>query len=161
MYHNKNDDAQIERTVTISERDLRAAARVMGVLTGLEAGLGSAGAPQSPEGREQCKERAQHHLQDRRKRAELFGRSMFGEPAWDMLVALYVTEASGPRQTIGSLVALSGAPRATAVRWIQYLEEHNLVEREPHPVDRRTAFVHLSGKARNLLDAYFSGTPTR
>ena len=165
MYQDKRDDAQIERTINLSERDVRAAARVLGVLTGLEAGLSrgvEADQPRaSDEDREECRARARQHLHSRRSRAELFGKSMFGEPAWDMLVVLYVNDAFGPRQTIGTLAALSGAPKATAVRWIQYLEGHNLIDRESHPVDRRTAFVSLSEKARALLDAYFSGTATR
>ena len=48
---------------------------------------------------------------------------MFGEPAWDMLLALYFTEDAGPRQTVGRLIKMSNAPTTSALRWVHYLEK--------------------------------------
>jgi DNA-binding MarR family transcriptional regulator len=88
----------------------------------------------------------------------VFGQSMFGEAAWDMLLALYILDISGQRQTVGSLLHFSGTPMSTAKRWLDYLSAHDLVRREAHPTDRRTAFIGLSDRARERLDLYFSET---
>ena len=85
---------------------------------------------------------------------------MFGEAAWDMLLALYILDMSGQRQTVGSLLHFSGTPMSTAKRWLDFLSAHDLVRREAHPTDRRTAFIGLSDRARQKLDLYFSETIT-
>ena len=82
---------------------------------------------------------------------------MFGEAAWDMLLALYILDMTGQRQTVGNLLRFSGTPMTTAKRWLDDLAAHDLVWREPHPTDRRTAFVVLTPKARQKLDLIYSG----
>jgi DNA-binding MarR family transcriptional regulator len=83
---------------------------------------------------------------------------MFGEAAWDMLLALYVTEMSGARHTVSGLVDLSGVPPTTALRWLDFLEQEQLVARRPNPLDGRVFFIEITEKAREALDAYFSET---
>ena len=98
-------------------------------------------------------------MSERKRRARFFSKVMLGEAAWDMLLALYVTDFSGGRQTITKLVNWVDAPRTTANRWIDYLERERLIERTPHPHDRRFVFVNLTEKARSVLDEYFSTLP--
>ena len=45
-------------------------------------------------------------LAERRRRASFFDPTIFGEPAWDILLALYGDERTHGRQTIGQLVNL-------------------------------------------------------
>ncbi len=78
---------------------------------------------------------------------------MFGEPAWDMLLALYITE-TGPRQTVGKISEMSGAPASSAYRWLQYLERERLILREPHLTDRRVIYVELTSKGRETVEGY-------
>ena len=80
---------------------------------------------------------------------------MFGEPAWDILLALYVNEP-GQRQTISRLAETANASKSTALRWLEHLERHGLVRREDHPHDRRTVFVELTDAGRGKLDFYFA-----
>ena len=62
----------------------------------------------------------------RRVRSELFPASMFNEPAWDMLIALYIA----PRApALKDLARATDTPLSTAVRWLEYLENHSLVVR--------------------------------
>jgi DNA-binding MarR family transcriptional regulator len=102
--------------------------------------------------------RARTEFLDRRRRVAIFGQSMFGEAAWDMLLALYILDMSGQRQTVGSLIDFAGTPATTAKRWLDFLMAHDFVRREPHPTDRRTAFVTLTSKARDKLDLYYAET---
>jgi DNA-binding MarR family transcriptional regulator len=96
-------------------------------------------------------------LASRKRRLRHFGKGVFGEPAWEMLLLLYIT-VSGQRQTVARLSELSGASRSTAIRWIEYLEREKLVSREPHPTDKRTDFVQLTDKGKQKLEAYLSET---
>lgn len=92
----------------------------------------------------------------RRARGRFFvGGAMFGEPAWDMLLALYITESS-ERQSVTNLVGLSGVPSTTALRWIDHLVDQGFASRRPHMTDRRMCFIEITDKGRERLDAYFS-----
>ena len=62
--------------------------------------------------------RARQELQDRRRREKIFPLAMFREPAWEMLLLLYLEER---RFTIASLASASRAKSTTALRWIDHL----------------------------------------
>ena len=99
--------------------------------------------------------RAHEILSRRQRRLRHFGKAMFGEPAWEMLLALYV---EGARVPVTRLTELSGGTKATAIRWIEYLEKERLIKREPHPTDRRSLIVHLTDRGLATLEAYLSDT---
>lgn len=137
------------RRVTLSARDIRDAVRLFGRLAEYQEG--------EEGGRALLVSRARRHLAERRKRIGIFGVSMFGEPAWDILLVLY-TEGGRQRQTVGTLANLAGHAPTTAIRWLDYLETQGFARREAHPVDRRSWFIELTDKAYRALDTYFSGT---
>jgi DNA-binding MarR family transcriptional regulator len=103
---------------------------------------------------DQLLRRAKNILQERQRRMSRFGRAMFGEPAWEILLLLYVSEL---RYTTSRLVEASGATRSTAMRWIDYLEKRRFLVRTEHPTDRRSAFVALTHEGKEELAAYLSG----
>lgn len=158
----QNDDAK--RTVTLSSNDLRAARRLLQLLLGGNANdqlsLEPPTRPAEDKTRGALIARAQEEFGKRRRRLAFFRESMFGEAAWDMLLALYILDVSGQRQTVGSLLHFSGASATTAKRWLTFLEGNGLVRRDPHPTDRRLSFVGLTEKAREKLDLYYSETIT-
>lgn len=151
-------------TVTLADADLKAARRLLLLLVGDD--VSAAADLQQPRptqhlrnpDRQALIDRARAQFDDRRRRLRVFGAAMFGEPAWDMLLAVYLLDWAGPRQTIGSVLQFAGASPSTAARWLEFLERQGLVKREAHPTDLRTAYVRLSAEARELLDAYFSET---
>lgn len=106
-------------------------------------------------GRERLLARARETMARRTRRGLNFSNAMFGEPAWDMLLALYTAEASAAAITVTGLTKLSGAPPTTALRWLDYLAKERMVMREPHLIDRRLTYVSLTDKGRQALDAYF------
>lgn len=99
---------------------------------------------------------ARSNIHVRRLRKTHLPQAMFGEPAWDMLLSLYVGYRSGARQTVSNLSYASGAPASTALRWIDYLEQQKLVKRRPSPTDRRVIFVDFTEDARQAVEAYLS-----
>ena len=92
----------------------------------------------------------------RRRRYDEFNPALFGEPAWDMLLELYVRETSGASSTAEQLQTASATPSSTAGRWLQRLENDQLIARRDHPHDRETVFVELTDQGRQTLDRYLA-----
>ena len=158
MYNERSDiPDNVYTLVSLDERDVEDLHRLLGKLR--DRSLDS-GAPDAEvfDGEElKLEQRARRLLENRRKRIAIFGAQMFAEPAWDMLLLLFLS-GRGRRQTQSSLCELSGASRSTAMRWIEFLAGRGLVRREDHPTDKRHNFVSLTEKGRHLLDLYLSET---
>ncbi len=97
--------------------------------------------------------RARAVLRLRGLRTHYFDHAMFSEPAWDILLMLYVSDVS---QKLSHLVEGVESPPTTALRWIDYLENQQLVERTRHPIDQRLVLVGLTSKARDSMDAFLN-----
>ncbi len=157
--------ASIKIGITLSGKDLDDARRVLTKIV-------AQSNPASPTGvvsegcwlpfetdpaRQELLRRAQTALDNRRRRAQIFRRGMFGEPAWEMLLVLYVGDPRHP-QSIGNLSESAGVNGTTALRWLDVLEGDQLIRRENHPFDKRSVLIHLTDKAREAMDLYFSET---
>lgn len=148
-----NDD--FAGRIVLSEKDAREAARLLRMLSeavGID--LSAEESPDNPPSRESLVSRARIVLHSRRARYRHFKRNMFGEPAWDILLVLYITETSRERQTIGRLADWIDTPLSTVVRWVGYLENDGFVARKSHPTDKRTMFIQLLDKGRQAMDNY-------
>lgn len=158
---NRVEDDPI-KTISLHEKDLLEAARVLGQLANA-IGRHADPALVPPIGDDPSRDdlitRARIVLNSRRVRGRYFSPAIFGEPAWDILLVLYITDVAGDRQTIGKLAEWISAPPSTVVRWAGYLEREKLIERHPHPTDRRTMFIRLSDKGRAGLDSYLRALP--
>jgi DNA-binding MarR family transcriptional regulator len=96
-------------------------------------------------------ERAQYILRVRRSRERLLGRAIMGEPAFDLLLCLYVR--SGQRETsLTSLAKPAGIPYSSAMRWTAYLADKGLVARSESEADRRATSVHLTPAGRAIMN---------
>lgn len=83
----------------------------------------------------------------RMRRNELFGAPLFRDPAWDMLLELYVADECGRTVSVSSLCYASGVPPSTALRQVARLEQHGLIERRLDEEDDRRWFVQATPKA--------------
>lgn len=101
--------------------------------------------------------RAEVVFTERQRRAQFFSRSMLGEVAWDMLLAVYIMQ--GRYLTVTKVLAMAVVPPTTGLRWISYLERENLICKSTDPDDRRVACVHLSDHGRELMDTYLGTIP--
>ncbi|MFL6725213.1 MAG: winged helix DNA-binding protein [Sphingomicrobium sp.] len=111
------------------------------------------------DGRNELVAKAQALFSERKRRSQHFNPVMFGEPAWDMLLALYISDVTGGRMSVGRLVSWIGEPQTTALRWINYLEKERLISRASDPRDRRAVTIEITDKARQKLDEYFAALP--
>lgn len=94
-------------------------------------------------------------LKARRRRDRFLDPTLFGEPAWDMLLELYASHLEGRMITVTSLCAAAGVPATTALRWIRVLEDKELVSRKPHRHDKRIYLVDLTANGLSCMQAYF------
>lgn len=99
---------------------------------------------------------ARNTIRARRNRKRVLPAEMFGEPAWDMLLTLFVGSQAGARQTVSNLSMSSGSAATTALRWIDYLERQEFVTRRPSPTDRRITFIDLTEPGRLAVEGYFA-----
>lgn len=147
-----NDRGSVSgKSLELSQRDREDAARLLELL------VGEGPAENQPKEADLLR-LAEAILEDRRRRAQIFNPAMFGEPAWELLLTLFVMDRGGPRLTIGRLAQYARTKLTTALRWLDYLEDQNLIKREQHPNDARTAFIELTDKAREMMQLYLSDT---
>ncbi|MBX9730212.1 MAG: MarR family transcriptional regulator, partial [Sphingomonas sp.] len=77
--------------------------------------------------------------QARRMRDASFGADsvLFGEPAWDILLALYSARADGQELSISTACAAAKVPNTTALRHLGNLEARGMIVRRADSEDRR------------------------
>lgn len=154
MYQDRNPSSgDAAAPLVFSAKDREDAARLLALIVGEERA-------QRTRLLQNTTEVARAVLEDRRRRGRIFNLGMFGEPAWELLLNLYVMDIDGPRLTIGRLIDSTECAQTTALRWLQYLQDQDLIVRQEHPGDARTAFVSLTNKARDALDLYLSQSQT-
>jgi DNA-binding MarR family transcriptional regulator len=102
-------------------------------------GIGAARSLLSAEGR-----LAHTIIARRQERAEVFGDNMFGEPAWDMLLFLFVTHEEQKKISVSGLCTIAGVPSSTGLRWIKHLFERGLISRTPDQSDGRRVWIDLA-----------------
>jgi DNA-binding MarR family transcriptional regulator len=92
----------------------------------------------------------------RRCRDRLFEQRLFGEPAWDMLLALYCFPSQGKLLGVMSLGHAANVPPTTGLGWQKRLEEEGLIERGPCVSDSRQQLVGLTEKGRLVMSKYLT-----
>lgn len=93
-------------------------------------------------------------LMGRRRRPQNFPVVSFGEPSWDMILELYVADCAGQRLDVTSLCATTGVSKTTALRHLDRLTEHGLVDKASDPTDSRRTFVLPSEPLRSQIERW-------
>jgi DNA-binding MarR family transcriptional regulator len=154
MLEEMSDHETRAKRVTLSPEDVRQAIRLLQRLTGPTRRVSDRSVEVAS--RDALSSVAQLSLAVRQERNQHFSPAMFGEPAWDLLLALYVEQAENEAPTVSMLAKVAGIPITTALRWMDYLEEKRLIERERSSFDRRASTVTLSESGRTRLEGYFA-----
>lgn len=95
-----------------------------------------------------------HYLKARRRRQILFPEGLFADPAWDILLDLYVVRLEGREISISSSCIASCVPATTALRWLKTLEERGLIFRRNDKFDKRRIYIRLSDTTASLIDTW-------
>lgn len=93
----------------------------------------------------------------RRRRDRLFNADLFAEPAWDMLLDLFVQRHKERPVSIHSLCIAAAVPTTTAFRWIGKLEARGFIFRRPCSHDNRVIHVTLSESGLDMMERYLRG----
>lgn len=93
----------------------------------------------------------------RQRRVRFFPRSLFSEPAWDVLLVLYLHHGVS-RLCIKDVAQLVDTPATTLLRWLKTLEDEKLISVRKHPCDRRVSLLDLTDLGLSSLAAYFQRT---
>jgi DNA-binding MarR family transcriptional regulator len=105
---------------------------------------------------------AQEIFSSRKRRAAMFkDDDLFGEPAWDIFLALYTAQEAQHKLSLTDVCGVAGVPLATGLRWIGRLEKDGWVYRVPDPVDGRRFWLLLTERASNVMRNYLAGTGLR
>ena len=94
-------------------------------------------------------------IRTRAERGKFLPGHLFADPAWDMLVELYLSDILSQRISVSSLCCASNVPATTALRWIKTLQDEGLIQRTGDPCDHRRYFMSLSENGRVAMDGYF------
>lgn len=98
-----------------------------------------------------ARDRAAEILAMRREREELLGVDIFGEPAWDLLLDLFIQHVDGQRTNSKSAAMAARAPTSTAMRYLNILVDTGLVIKAPSPHDLRVQYVTISPRGYNAM----------
>jgi len=93
---------------------------------------------------------------DRRRRERHLPSRLFGEPAWDILLDLYVAATRGLAVSVSNACLAAATPASTALRWLHHLEVDGLVERLADETDARRHYVRLTDSGMEHMNAYFA-----
>lgn len=92
----------------------------------------------------------------RRRREALmspvFGADLFADPAWDILLDLYVKNGRSEDVSVTQACSAAVVPVTTALRYITVLADRGLIERSKNPDDGRSYLLRLSTEAMRLIE---------
>lgn len=91
----------------------------------------------------------------RRMRSQYFPTELFSDPCWEMLLDLYDAQLAGAEVTVTSLGAASGVPLTTALRRMDQLLGHALIERAGDAEDKRRTIVRLTEGGLEAVERFF------
>ncbi len=112
---------------------------------------------ESPQRIDPVLDNARSTVRRRLLRRQLLGaQELFGEPAWDMLLDLFIHQSAGEPVPMSSLGISTDMPHSSAMKLIQRLCDAGLLVREPDECDGRRTFVRIVPEIEHRLRAYFA-----
>lgn len=102
-------------------------------------------------------DRARDHFKKQKSRERIFGRTtIFSDPAWNILVDLFIASEERKPITVSSACISSSVPTTTALRYLKLLEDDGHILRVEHRSNGRLSLLYLSEATNNQLRRYFA-----
>ncbi len=86
-----------------------------------------------------------------RRRRDVLVKNIFGEPAWDMLLELFIAEAEGRSTPVKNLCLAACASVSTALRRMECLIETGLVDKVDDATDARRSLIQLTDRGLSVM----------
>lgn len=99
---------------------------------------------------------ARQEYGQRRERDKIFEDSLFADPAWDMLLDLFVMASEGKAVSVSRACDIAGVPLPTMHKQVAHLEQKGLIRRIPHSTYAECFYLELTDKAYQNMLHYFS-----
>jgi DNA-binding MarR family transcriptional regulator len=93
-------------------------------------------------------------IKERSYRTKYFGDMDFFDPAWDILLDLYVCKETGRQVSVSSACIASNVPPTTALRYLSSMTDQGILIRVLDETDGRRIFVALSDTSHSLMRQY-------
>ena len=93
---------------------------------------------------------------ERRRRDALFPDGLFGEPAWDLLLAMFVARDRNQATILCKAYKAAGVTDTTGRRLLDRMEEEGLITRRRAPRSRKMRIVELTDLAVERLTDYLA-----
>ncbi|WP_347567177.1 MarR family transcriptional regulator [Sphingobium sp. BYY-5] len=93
---------------------------------------------------------AKQYLEIRRQRCEEVP-DLFQDPAWDILIDLFLSNLNGKRVSVSSACIASCAPPTTALRYIGHLQERGFIDSSCDKQDGRLRILNLTPMGQDLV----------
>jgi len=90
-------------------------------------------------------------LAGRRNRVRMLTGVDFGEPAWDILLDLFISAGEGRLVSVSGVCVTCSVPPTTALRQVGLLVAAGYLRRIPDENDRRRVFLQLSEEAQQRM----------
>ena len=87
--------------------------------------------------------------------------SLFGEPAWDILLDIFAAEQAGKSISITSACIAAAVPPTTGLRWISVLIDRGYLARTDDTLDTRRRILSLTDHSRQIMIRYFKALEVR
>lgn len=87
----------------------------------------------------------------RRHREAEFGPNLFSDPAWDILLDLFIAGEEGKKVSVSSACIGSSSPATTALRHLSTLVGRDFVTRKANDGDSRFVWVELTPAGREKV----------
>jgi DNA-binding MarR family transcriptional regulator len=94
---------------------------------------------------------ARRRYAGRRERDALFGAALFAEPAWDVLLYLFIAAGEDRLVSIREACTAASVPETTALRHIAHLKDRGLLQCRVNPADRRSSYLVASDAAQRKM----------
>ncbi|TVV72679.1 MarR family winged helix-turn-helix transcriptional regulator [Sphingomonas solaris] len=93
-------------------------------------------------------------IAERARRYHFFDGHLFADPAWDIMLDLFVAGIERREVPVTNLCFTSNVPDTTVLRWIKTLGAEGLVVRHKDSVDKRRVLVQLAPPAAEAMRRY-------
>ena len=108
------------------------------------------------EARNMARAWAERLYAERRRRDDLFPDGLFGEPAWDLLLAMFSAREKGQAMILCRAYKAAGVSDTTGRRLLDRMEEEGLITRRRAPRSRKMRVVELTDRAAERLVDYLA-----
>ncbi|HEV2816488.1 MAG TPA: MarR family transcriptional regulator [Allosphingosinicella sp.] len=93
---------------------------------------------------------------ERRRRDDYFPAGLFGEPVWDLMLALFIAREEGRRLSIAEAYEAARVKPAAGRRLLARMERSGLVIRSGGQEDLRKRYVGLTASASERMSDYLT-----